>query len=37
MPSFHAIPEGSIQENRLVQTLLKLNAASYVERIVLSA
>ena len=36
MPSFHAIPEGSIQENCLVQTLLNLNAACYVERIALS-
>ena len=36
MPSFHAIPEGSIQENCLVQTLLNLNAASYVEKIALS-
>ena len=36
MPPFHAIPEGSVQENCLVQTLLNLNAASYVERIALS-
>ena len=30
------MPEGSIQENCLVQTLLNLNAASYVERIALT-
>jgi hypothetical protein len=36
MPFFHALPEGSIQENCLVRTLLNLNAASYAERIALS-
>ena len=36
MPPFHAIPEANVQENGLVQTLLNLNAASYVERIALS-